>query len=49
MRDGTVTVTLDGQALVKLKMAEPRPARFIRLQKKAELISFRNIKVRKLD
>ena len=46
---GTVTVTLDGKELVKLKMAKPRPAGFIGLQKNAGLISFRNIKVRKLD
>ena len=46
---GTVTVILDGKELVKKKMEKPRPAGFIGLQKNAGLISFRNIKVRKLD
>lgn len=46
---GTVTVILDGKELMKHKMVKPRPAGFIGLQKNAGLVSFRNIKVRKLD
>ncbi len=46
---GTVTVILDGKKLVEHKVAKPRPAGFIGLQKNAGKISFRNIRVRQLD
>lgn len=49
VEDGTVTVILDGKKLVTHKMVKPRPAGFIGLQKNAGKISFRKIKVRKLE
>lgn len=49
VENGTVTVILDGKELMNYKVPKPRPAGFIGLQKNAGLISFRKIKVRKLD
>lgn len=49
VNQGTVTVILDGKKLVEHKMAKPRPAGLIGLQKNAGKIAFRKIRVRKLD
>ena len=47
--DGSITITLDGQKLLKHTVAKPRPAGLIGLQKNEGRISFRKIRVKKLD
>ena len=49
VNQGTVTVILDGKKLFEYVANPVRPAGFIGLQKNKGLISFRNIRVRKLD
>lgn len=49
VEDGTITIILDGKEIVKHKVAKPRPAGLIGLQKNTGRISFRNVRVKKLD
>lgn len=46
---GTVTIILDGKTIVTYKAAKPRPAGYIGLQKNSGKVSFRKIRMKKLD
>ncbi|ADE53994.1 family 16 glycoside hydrolase [Coraliomargarita akajimensis] len=48
VKDGVVTVVLDGKQLLEHRMETPRPAGFIGLQKNRGRIAFRNIRLREL-
>ena len=49
VNEGTVTIVLDGKEVVKRKMAKPRPAGYIGLQKNSGKISFRKVRIKELE
>ena len=48
VHSGTVTIVLDGKEVVKQKMANPRPAGYIGLQKNSGKVAFRKIRIKEL-